>query len=46
MAELRQRPLSLVVTGGGPAAALAAKAGAASTPIVFVSGDDPVRMVS
>ena len=43
MTDLKRKPLSLVVTGGGPAAALAAKAGAASTPIVFVSGDDPVR---
>lgn len=43
IAELRRRPLSVVATGGGPAAALAAKTGAGTTPIVFVSGDDPVR---
>ena len=43
MTDLKQKPLSLVATGGGPAAALAAKAGAVGTPIVFVSGDDPVR---
>jgi putative tryptophan/tyrosine transport system substrate-binding protein len=40
-ADLRSRPLSLVVTPGDPAAR-AAKAAAFPVPIVFVVGQDPV----
>jgi len=41
--ELVQRRVDLLATGGGPAAALAAKAATTSIPIVFVSGADPVK---
>lgn len=41
-AELRGRPLSVVVAPGDPAA-IAAKAAGFSVPIVFVVGRDPVR---
>jgi putative ABC transport system substrate-binding protein len=42
-AELVQRRVALLAVGGGPAAALAAKAATTTIPVVFVSGDDPVR---
>lgn len=42
-AELLQGPVTVLVTGGGPAAALAAKAATSVIPVVFISGDDPVR---
>jgi putative tryptophan/tyrosine transport system substrate-binding protein len=41
-AELKSKPLSLMVTAGDPAA-LAAKAAAPSVPIVFLVGGDPVQ---
>jgi ABC-type uncharacterized transport system substrate-binding protein len=41
--ELVKRQVAVLVVGGGPAAALAAKAATTTIPIVFVSGDDPVR---
>jgi ABC-type uncharacterized transport system substrate-binding protein len=41
-AELLRQPRALMVTPGDPAA-LAAKAAAPSTPIVFLAGGDPVR---
>jgi len=42
-AELLKRPLEVLFTGGGPAVALAAKEATKTVPIVFVTGDDPVR---
>jgi putative ABC transport system substrate-binding protein len=42
-ADLVRSPVALIVAGGG-AAALAARAATAATPIVAVSGFDPVRL--
>jgi putative tryptophan/tyrosine transport system substrate-binding protein len=42
VADLRSRPLSVIVATGDPAA-LAAKAEAVAVPLVFVVGQDPVR---
>jgi putative ABC transport system substrate-binding protein len=42
-ADLLKSPLDVVFTGGGPVVALAAKAATKIVPIVFVTGDDPVR---
>ena len=41
-AELVNRPVDLLVTVGGNAAALAAKRATSAIPIVFLTGDDPV----
>jgi putative ABC transport system substrate-binding protein len=42
-AELVQRRVSVVFTGGGAVSTLAAKAATKTIPIVFVVGDDPIR---
>jgi putative ABC transport system substrate-binding protein len=42
-AELVARKVALFITAGGDASASAAKAATTTTPIVFISGGDPVR---
>ena len=43
-AELVRRRVTVIVTGGGPAVALAAKAATTAIPIVFNIADDPVSL--
>jgi putative ABC transport system substrate-binding protein len=42
--ELVRRRVAVIVTTGGPAAAFAAQAAATTTPIVFMAGEDPVKL--
>jgi putative ABC transport system substrate-binding protein len=43
-AELAHRPVTVVVASGGPNASFASKAATTTIPIVFLSGEDPVRI--
>ena len=43
-AELVRRQVAVIATTGGAAAALAAKAATTTIPIVFLVGEDPVRL--
>jgi putative tryptophan/tyrosine transport system substrate-binding protein len=42
--ELVRRRVAVIAAAGGPNSALAAKAGTTTVPIVFVTGQDPVRL--
>ena len=42
--ELVRRNVAVIVTSGGPPAALAAKVATSTIPTVFLVGDDPVQM--
>jgi putative tryptophan/tyrosine transport system substrate-binding protein len=43
-AELANRPVSVIIAGGSPASALAAKSATTTIPIVFMNAADPVAI--
>jgi putative tryptophan/tyrosine transport system substrate-binding protein len=42
--ELVRRPVAVIVASGGPNVMFASKAATTTIPVVFLSGEDPVRM--
>lgn len=42
--ELVRRPVAVIVASGGPNVMFASKAATTTIPVVFLSGDDPVRI--
>ena len=43
-ADLVRRPLAVIVAVGGPPAVVSAREATSTIPIVFITGDDPVRL--